>query len=111
MNYFLTILLLSLSVNSMAQLHALGSGVYHWNQLNVTKDNNRESRKLAEGTTPEFEYFEMHATTQFKGALPRPPHTQSNIEELIIIKEGSMKCAIGKKTAVLGKGSVLLIPP
>ena len=53
----------------------------------VKKDNQRESRKLAEGTTPEFEWFELHATTQYKGATPRPPHTQSNIEELIIIKE------------------------
>jgi quercetin dioxygenase-like cupin family protein len=30
---------------------------------------------------------------------------------VIIIKEGTMKCTIGNKTAVLGKGSVLLIPP
>jgi (S)-ureidoglycine aminohydrolase len=95
----------------MAQLQAVGSGVYHWNELPVTKDNQREGRKLLEGTSPEFEYFEIHATTQFKGALPRPAHTQSNIEELIIIKEGNMKCNIGGKVSVLGKGSVLLIPP
>ena len=111
MKHLFSLLVLSISVNVMAQSEPVGSGVYHWNELPVKKDNQRESRKLAEGTTPEFEWFELHATTQYKGATPRPPHTQSNIEELIIIKEGSMKCTLGEQTAVLGKGSVLLIPP
>ena len=111
MKHLLSLLVLLVSVNVMAQSEPVGSGVYHWNELPVKKDNQRESRKLAEGTTPEFEWFELHATTQYKGATPRPPHTQSNIEELIIIKEGSMKCTLGEQTAVLGKGSVLLIPP
>ncbi|MEP7238066.1 MAG: cupin domain-containing protein [Ferruginibacter sp.] len=110
-----TIILLNLflimTLNAFTQLQPIGSGVFHWNDMPVKKDNQRESRKLAQGTTIEFEYFEMHATTQFKGAVPKPVHTQKDIEELIIIKEGTMKCTIGDKTAVLGKGSVLLIPP
>ncbi|HMK05381.1 MAG TPA: cupin domain-containing protein, partial [Ferruginibacter sp.] len=36
---------------------------------------------------------------------------QKDIEEVIIIKEGTMKCSIGDKSSVLGAGSVLLIPP
>jgi quercetin dioxygenase-like cupin family protein len=98
-------------INSFGQLSPITSGVYKWNDLKVKKDSRRETRKLAEGTTAEFEYFEIHATTQMKGATPRPAHTQKDIEELIIIKEGTMKCTIGGKTSVLGKGSVLLIPP
>lgn len=98
-------------MNTFAQLQPIESGVFKWNSLPVKKEAQRESRKLAEGTTAEFEYFEIHATTQMKGAIPRPVHTQKDIEELIIIKEGTMKCTIGTKTAVLGKGSVLLIPP
>lgn len=94
-----------------AQLPFITSGVFHWAELPVKKDAQREGRKIAEGTTTEFEYFEMHATTQMKGAIPRPPHTQKDIEEVIIIKEGKMKCTIGNKTSVLGAGSVLLIPP
>lgn len=111
MKKILPLLLLSLPVIAMAQLKPVGSGVYHWNELPVKKEGLRESRKILEGTTAEFEYFEIHATTQLKGAVPRPAHTQKDIEELIIIKEGSMKCSIGDKTAVLGKGSVLLVPP
>jgi mannose-6-phosphate isomerase-like protein (cupin superfamily) len=109
-NIFL-LLLHTIAMSTFAQLKPVGSGVFHWAELPVKKDDLREGRKIAEGTTPEFSYFEIHATTQQKGAVPRPPHTQKDIEEVIIIKEGTMKCSIGNKTAVLGPGSVLLIPP
>ena len=109
----ITLLLLAhiIAMNTFAQLKPIGSGVFHWADLPVKKDGQRESRKIAEGTTHEFTYFEIHATTQQKGAAPKPAHTKKDIEELIIIKEGSMKCTIGDKTALLGAGSVLLIPP
>jgi len=98
-------------MNSVAQLKPIGSGVYYWNELPVKKETQRESRKIAEGTTAEFSYFEIHATTQYKGATPRPAHAQDSLEEVVIIKEGSLKCTIGNKTATLSTGSVLLIPP
>jgi mannose-6-phosphate isomerase-like protein (cupin superfamily) len=72
-------------MNSFSQLQPVPSGVIHWNDLPVKKDHQRESRKLLEGTTHEFSYFEIHATT--------------------------METTISSKTAVLGAGSVLLIPP
>jgi len=104
-------LLQTIVMSSFAQLKPVGSAVFHWADLAVKKEAQRESRKIVEGTTNEFEYFEIHATTQYKGAVPRPAHTQKDIEEVIIIKEGTMKCSIGNRSAVLGPGSVLLIPP
>ncbi|MDP4262558.1 MAG: cupin domain-containing protein [Bacteroidota bacterium] len=104
-------LLYIIAMNAFSQLKPVPSGVIHWSDLPVKKDNQRETRRIAEGITNEFEYFEIHATTQEKGAAPRPPHTQKDIEEIIIIKEGALKCTIGNKTAVLGPGSVILIPP
>jgi quercetin dioxygenase-like cupin family protein len=98
-------------MDTFSQLKPVGSGVYHWAELPVKKDGLREGRKIVEGTTNEFSYFEIHATTQQKGAIPRPPHAQDSLEELIIIKEGTLKCTIGDKTATLSAGSVLLIPP
>ncbi len=98
-------------LHAFAQLQPVPSGVMHWNDLIVKKQPDRESRKIAEGTTPEFEFFEIHATTQNKNAAPKPSHAQKDKEELIIIKEGKMKCSIGDTIAVLGPGSVLLIPP
>jgi mannose-6-phosphate isomerase-like protein (cupin superfamily) len=109
-NIFL-FLLQTIAMSSFAQLKPVGSAVFHWAELPVKKEAQRESRKIVEGTTNEFEYFEMHATTQYKGAVPRPAHTQKDIEEVIIIKEGTMKCSIGNKSSILGPGSVLLIPP
>jgi quercetin dioxygenase-like cupin family protein len=100
-----------ISISSFAQSNAIHSGVYHWNELPVKKEAQRESRKILEGSTNEFSWFEIHATTQEKAALPRGVHTQDSIEELIIIKEGKLKCTIAEKSQVLGKGSVVLIPP
>jgi quercetin dioxygenase-like cupin family protein len=111
MRIIFAILFQTIVMNTFAQLQPITSGVYHWNELPVKKDKQRESRKIAEGTTAEFSYFEIHATTQYKGAASRPPHAQDSIEEMIIIKEGKLKCTIGDKTAELGPGSVLLIPP
>ena len=111
MKTFIFVLFQMFVMTAISQQKSIGSGVYHWNDLPVKKDNQREGRKIDEGTTFEFSYFEMHATKQEKGALPRPPHAQDNIEEVIIIKDGELTCTIGDKKAVLSKGSVLLIPP
>jgi len=110
MKIIFIILLQTIFMNNFAQ-QPITSGVFHWNELSVKKDKDRESRKIFEGTTPEFQYFEIHATTQYKGAVPKPPHTQDSIEEVIIIKEGTLKCTIGTHTSTLNTGSVLLIPP
>lgn len=111
MKFIFVMLLQAVVLISFAQLQPITSAVYHWDDLPVKKDTHREIRKIAEGTTNEFGYFEIHATTQYKGAIPRPPHAQDSIEELIIIKDGTLKCTIGNKTATLSQGSVLLIPP
>lgn len=111
MKILLSIMFQLVAMTLFAQLQPVTSGVFHWNELQVKKDKQRESRKIAEGTTAEFSLFEIHVTTQEKGATPRPPHAQDSIEELIIIKEGKLKCTIGDKTAEIGPGGVLLIPP
>jgi quercetin dioxygenase-like cupin family protein len=111
MKLIILLLLNTVAISTIAQLQPITSGVYHWTELPVKKDKQRESRKILEGTTNEFAYFKVHATTLYKGAEPRPAHTQDSLEEVIIIKEGILTCTIGNKTASLGTGSVLLIPP
>jgi quercetin dioxygenase-like cupin family protein len=103
--------LVFISVQSMAQQKSIPSGVYRLSDIPVTKSENREGRKFMEGTTSEFEFFEVHASTQFKGAAPRPPHAQKDIEELIFIKEGLVKFTLDQTSRVLGKGSIILVPP
>jgi mannose-6-phosphate isomerase-like protein (cupin superfamily) len=111
MKLIISLLALIITSTVPAQLKPVGSGVFNFNDAPVKKDSLRETRKFLEGTTYEFDFFKAHATTQQKGAAPKPAHAQKDIEELIIIKEGSMKCNIGDKTATLSAGSVLLIPP
>ncbi len=105
------LVLIFVSFQSMAQFKPIPSGVYHLADVPVTKSEGREGRRFMEGTTSEFSYFEIHASTQFKGAAPRPSHAQTDIEELIYIKEGTMKFTMGTKSRVLGAGSIVLIPP
>jgi quercetin dioxygenase-like cupin family protein len=89
----------------------IGSEVYAWATLPVKVGQDRESRKIMEGSSPHFEYLEIHATTQFKGARPGRAHAQKEIEELIIVKEGTMRFTIDDKEKILGKGSLVVVPP
>lgn len=106
---FLVSTLLYMSLN--AQLPLLKSQIYAWDSFPAKKGPDREARQLMEGQTTHYEYLEIHATTQYKGAVPRPPHAQNNLEELILVKEGTMKFTMDDKEAILGPGSAILIPP
>ncbi|MBW4888767.1 cupin domain-containing protein [Mucilaginibacter sp. HMF5004] len=100
-----------IAFRSAAQLKPIPSGVFHWAEMPVTKSSDREGRKITNGSTAELELFDIHATTQFKGAVAKPGHAQTDIEELIFVKEGTMKFTMGPTAKVLGKGSIILIPP
>jgi hypothetical protein len=60
----ITALLLQIIImNAAAQLQPVGSGVFHFNELTVKKDKDREGRKICQGTTNEFAWFEMRGDT------------------------------------------------
>lgn len=103
--------LIMLCAKGIAQTAPIPSGVYHWADAPVTKSADRETRKFVQGATAELTMLEIHATTQNKGAVVRPAHAQKDIEELIFVKEGTMKFTIGTQSSVLGKGSIVLVPP
>ncbi len=94
-----------------AQSGSIPAGLYAWEKLPVKKSAEREGRQLMEGSSPHFDYLEIHATTQAEGATPAPPHAQTDIEEVIIVKEGIMEFTMDGEKATLGPGSVILIPP
>jgi (S)-ureidoglycine aminohydrolase len=103
-SYFLTF-------TTMAQLNAVNSGVYKWSDHPVQVGEDRESRKILEGTSTHLAYLEMHATTQFPGAKPSTAHANDDIEECIIVKEGTMKVTIEGSSMILGAGGVILLMP
>jgi (S)-ureidoglycine aminohydrolase len=107
-----TILISFITLTTMSQnLQPVPAGVYTWSKLSVKTTDDRESRKILEGTSDHLEYLEIHATTQFKGAKPSEAHANEDIEECIIVKEGKMKVTIEGKSVVLGTGGVILLMP
>lgn len=107
----LYILLFTMSLSASAQLQPIGAGVYRWTEFPVKPGEGRETRHVMEGHSPHFEYLEIHATTQMKGAVPGKAHANEDIEEVIIVTEGKAKVTIEGKSAVLGEGSVVLLMP
>lgn len=103
--------LITTSIQAKAQLRLIPSGVFRWADLPVIKTEDREKRKIMEGSSPQLGFLEMHATTQYPGAKASQAHAQKDIEELIFIKEGRAKITVDGITQILPKGSVLLIPP
>lgn len=108
----MSIIILSLfQLTTMAQLQPVKEGAYLWKDHPVKTGEKRESRKILEGTSPHFEYFEMHATTQFPGAKASNAHANKDIEEVIIVKEGLMKVTVEGTSTLLGAGGVILLMP
>lgn len=102
---------LSLLAACSPQLEPVKSGVYKWADHPVKKGEDRESRKILEGTSPHFDYLEMHATTQNAGAQPSNAHANEAAEEVIIVKEGTMKVTIEGESRILGPAGVILLMP
>ena len=97
--------------NVVSQAQPIGSASYHWAELPIEKTQRGELRKIAKGHTAEFEYFEIVAITRLKGDSTATNSLPNEYEELIIIKEGTVSADLANKTAVLGRGSVILVPP
>jgi (S)-ureidoglycine aminohydrolase len=99
------------TLTTMAQLKPLTSGVYKWADHPATINEDRESRRMLEGSSTHLAYLEIHATTQFPGAKPSTAHANDDIEECIIVKEGIMKANVEDRSVILHAGGVILLMP
>ena len=111
MKIILIILSSIFTLTTRAQLEPVSSGVYKWDEFPIKQGELKESRKILEGSTSHFEYFKMHATTQFPGAKPGKAHANDDKEECVIVKEGKMKITIEGRSVILGAGGVFLLMP
>jgi len=96
---------------SSQQLEKLNTKVYDWNKLKAEKTKFGEKRQLFEGYTNALSYFEVNATTLNPGSAPHDSELLSDMEELIIVKEGKVLNSINGEEKLLGPGSVILISP
>jgi (S)-ureidoglycine aminohydrolase len=112
MKSFLLISLIVFASSLLAQkTDSLPPGVYHWENLEAKKEDNRIRRDVMEVSTTSLSYFEVHASTLEPGKAPHPPHTHTDHEELMIIKEGTLKITINGKSKILGPGSIAFAMP
>ena len=89
----------------------LNTKVYDWGSLKVEKTSSGERRQVLEGKSNALDYLEIHVTTLNPGKAPHGSHVHSDMEELIIVKEGKIEQSINGVKKVLGPGSVILALP
>ena len=105
----LFVFLIFIQSYSYAQNKPIESEVYAWKDLVVNKKPQGESRPILEGTTPDFKFCKIHASTLLpKSRMRKEAYLQEN-EELIIVKEGELTVTIEGKTKVLKAGGIALI--
>jgi predicted alpha/beta superfamily hydrolase/quercetin dioxygenase-like cupin family protein len=85
--------------------------VYHWAELDAKKDSSRDRREIVDGRTHDLNSLEIHASTLDPGKAPHPPHKHADMEELVIVKEGRLRCTIGGITSILGPGGIAVALP
>ncbi|RAI85640.1 Cupin domain-containing protein [Algoriphagus yeomjeoni] len=111
MKYTLITLFCLMTLSAFAQLKPIESGVFKWDDFKVIPNNDRVSRPILEGVSTHLDYLEMHATTQNVGAKPSTAHANEDIEEIIIVKEGTMKVTIDGESSILGANGVVSLMP
>jgi (S)-ureidoglycine aminohydrolase len=90
---------------------SLAPNVYRWSNLEAIKENTRIRRQILEGSTTSLSYFEIHTSTLEPGKAPHPPHKHDDMEELMIVLEGTVKITIGTTSKILGPGSIAFAMP
>jgi len=84
---------------------------YSWNKLEAIKEDTRVRRQILDGGTTSLANFEVHASTLEPGKAPHPPHKHEDQEELMIVKEGTVKITINGTSKILGPGSIAFAMP
>lgn len=89
----------------------VASDVYVWNAFKPDDKKNREKKDILQGSTKFLETLEIHTSTLEPKASAGPAHTHDDLEELVIVKEGTLKVTQKDKIRILGPGSIALTLP
>lgn len=88
------------------QQPVMGSAVFDWNTIPVTKTNVGSVRPFFKARTATLDELEVHVTTLNPGMASHPPHRHPN-EELVIIREGTVEALVNGQWKRVGPGSVI----
>ena len=89
----------------------LKTAVYDWEKLKIEETSSGKRVQILEGKTNALDYLEAHVTTLKPGKAPHRSHAHTDMEELIIIKEGLIETTVSGSKKVVGPGSVILALP
>ena len=84
----------------------LASTVWDFAQLEARPTAVGQRRNVAGQQTPTLQRFQSHITTLNPGVASHPPH-QHPLEEMILVKEGTLEVTINGRQERAGPGSVL----
>ncbi|MEO6317062.1 MAG: cupin domain-containing protein [Chitinophagaceae bacterium] len=106
MKAILILLLQATIAHTVQSQDTLPARVYHLAALPAAQDSSRDRIQIMDGSTSVLANLEVHLTELKPGKAAHPPHTHSNTEELIIVKEGLLKVTIRGKTKLLSAGGL-----
>jgi len=84
----------------------MGSAVFDWNTIPAKATGVGSVRSFFKSRTATLEELEVHVTTLDPGKSPHPPHRHPN-EEMIIIRQGTLKALVNGEWKRVGPGSVI----
>ncbi len=109
MKIIFTATLLLILLNLMAQTDSIVAGVYGWNKAVSKKTNNGERKNILEGSSKDLSNLEIHTLTLQPGKSATGNETKTDLEKLIIVKEGALTLTINDTNKILGAGSYAVI--
>ena len=93
------------STMTAAELKALTSQTWRYEDLPVKESGENRSRAVFDGASHNGYPIDMHETELGPGMAPHPPHRHAH-HELLIMREGIVEVTIEGKSTVLGPGGV-----
>ena len=87
------------------------STVYEWADLEVEKIGTTERRNIIKGHSDGFDYFQVHASSIQPGEAADDLQIHEDLEQLVIIKEGTVELTMHGESKILIAGSVTLALP
>src|SRR5262245_22166659 len=81
------------------------SAIFDWNDLAIKPTKVGARRDFFQAPTATLDELECHATTINPGEAPHPPHQHPD-EEMVIVKEGTIKVTVAGQTRRIGPGSM-----
>jgi (S)-ureidoglycine aminohydrolase len=99
-----------LSTSVLAAQTKINSDVYVWNDSPVEKTETGSKRSIVRGTATDFESMDISAITLEQGKAVAET-SQADFEEMVVVKDGSLKITINGESKTVGRGSVAIIIP